>query len=96
MTGSTIAGYEILSRIGGGGMGEVCRAKEARLDRAVAIKALPLDVLSLYHALGKLPEPESTRDFFDESKIKLSHQMHLPLTLRAPDLPEGRRRNHQR
>ena len=34
--------YEILSPIGAGGMGEVYRAKDTRLDRIVAIKVLPL------------------------------------------------------
>src|SRR6202521_3427733 len=33
--------YEILSAIGAGGMGEVYRAKDTRLDRIVAIKVLP-------------------------------------------------------
>jgi serine/threonine protein kinase len=33
--------YEILSAIGAGGMGEVYRARETRLERAVAIKVLP-------------------------------------------------------
>jgi serine/threonine protein kinase len=33
--------YEILSAIGAGGMGEVYRAKDTRLDRIVAIKILP-------------------------------------------------------
>src|SRR5438270_1387282 len=33
--------YEIISAIGAGGMGEVYRAKDTRLDRIVAVKILP-------------------------------------------------------
>jgi serine/threonine-protein kinase len=39
--GSRIASYEIGARIGAGGMGEVYRAIDTRLGRAVAIKVLP-------------------------------------------------------
>src|SRR5688572_15361758 len=39
--GSRLGPYEILSAIGAGGMGEVYRAKDTRLDRIVAIKVLP-------------------------------------------------------
>jgi len=40
-SGTRLGPYEILSPLGAGGMGEVYRAKDTRLDRAVAIKVLP-------------------------------------------------------
>jgi serine/threonine protein kinase len=39
--GARLGPYEILAAIGAGGMGEVYRARDARLDRTVAIKMLP-------------------------------------------------------
>ena len=41
LPGRRLGPYEILSAIGAGGMGEVYRAKDTRLDRIVAIKVLP-------------------------------------------------------
>jgi Tol biopolymer transport system component len=38
---TTLAHYTIVSKIGAGGMGEVYRARDTRLDREVAIKILP-------------------------------------------------------
>ncbi|HEY3132357.1 MAG TPA: protein kinase [Acidobacteriota bacterium] len=40
--GSRLGPYEILSLLGEGGMGEVYRARDTRLERVVAIKILPL------------------------------------------------------
>ena len=39
--GTRLGPYEIMSAIGAGGMGEVYRARDARLNRDVAIKILP-------------------------------------------------------
>jgi serine/threonine protein kinase len=40
-SGSKLGPYEILAPVGAGGMGEVYRGKDTRLDRIVAIKVLP-------------------------------------------------------
>src|SRR5262245_5509830 len=42
--GTRLGPYEIVSAIGAGGMGEVYKAKDTRLDRMVAIKVLPSHV----------------------------------------------------
>ena len=41
MTGTRLGPYEVLGPIGAGGMGEVYKATDTRLERTVAIKILP-------------------------------------------------------
>ncbi len=51
--GTRLGSYEILAPIGAGGMGEVYRARDAKLERDVAIKVLPAHLTSNTDALGR-------------------------------------------
>ena len=66
MPGMTILHYEFLEKIGSGGMGEVFKAQDKRLNRFVAIKALP------YARSG---DPERRKRFIQEARTasSLSH-----------------------
>src|SRR5213078_4117790 len=44
--GTRLGRYEIRSKIGAGGMGEVYLAQDTKLDRRVALKILPADLAS--------------------------------------------------
>ena len=56
--GTRIAHYEVTGWLGAGGMGEVHRARDLKLDRDVAIKLL-----------SGLPAPENVRRFRREAKL---------------------------
>jgi serine/threonine protein kinase len=60
---SKLGPYEIIAPIGAGGMGEVYRAKDTKLDREVAIKVLPA-------ALAQ--DPERLARFEREAKVLAS------------------------
>jgi len=64
--GMRLGPYEILSPLGAGGMGEVYRARDTRLDRSVAVKVLPPHQSS---------SPEARERFEREAKTisQLSH-----------------------
>ena len=51
--GARLGPYEILSPLGAGGMGEVYRARDTRLDRDVAIKVLPEQLAGSAEALSR-------------------------------------------
>ena len=51
--GVTLGPYEILAPLGAGGMGEVWKAKDSRLDRLVAIKVLPGHLTENTEALAR-------------------------------------------
>jgi eukaryotic-like serine/threonine-protein kinase len=59
-SGTKLGPYEIVSTIGAGGMGEVYRAKDTRLDRTVAIKVLPTHLSA---------DPDRKQRFEREAKV---------------------------
>jgi serine/threonine protein kinase len=64
--GSRLGAFEILERLGAGGMGEVYRARDTRLDRLVAVKVLSADLAG---------DPRGRERFEREAHIisKLTH-----------------------
>ena len=59
MIGRTIAHYQILEKLGEGGMGVIYKARDTHLDRFVAIKVLPP---------ARVADPERKRRFVQEAK----------------------------
>jgi len=51
--GAFLGPYEVLAKLGAGGMGEVYRARDRRLERDVAIKVLPEAMAKDAHALAR-------------------------------------------
>ena len=63
MIGQTIGAYQVLAKLGEGGMGELYRARDTTLDRDVAIKVLPT-------ALAR--DPDRVVRFAREAKVLAS------------------------
>jgi serine/threonine protein kinase/sugar lactone lactonase YvrE len=59
LIGRTLSHYQIVSRLGAGGMGVVYKARDTHLDRFVAIKVLPPELVA---------DPDRKRRFVQEAK----------------------------
>ena len=74
-TGTRLGPYEVVAPLGAGGMGEVYRGRDTRLDRGVAIKVLP-------EAFAQ--DPERLARFAREAKVlALLNHPHIAQMFRA-------------
>src|SRR6185437_2183212 len=64
--GTKLGPYEVQSQLGAGGMGEVYKARDTRLDRIVAVKILPVH----------LAEKSDAKERFDREARAISSLSH--------------------
>jgi serine/threonine-protein kinase len=67
--GTRIGPYEIVSALGAGGMGEVFRARDTKLNRDVAIKVLPDNVAADSERLARFEREAQTLAAVNHSRI---------------------------
>src|SRR5580704_17940214 len=73
--GTRFGNYEILQRLGAGGMGEVYRAKDTRLDREVAIKTLSLEGGSQSDALSRFEQEARSASALNHPNIVTIYEL---------------------
>jgi len=71
--GQSLSFYEILGPLGAGGMGEVYRAKDTRLDRAVAIKVLPEELADDIDRLRRFDREAKTLASLNHPNVAAIH-----------------------
>jgi eukaryotic-like serine/threonine-protein kinase len=78
--GSKLGPYEVLSLLGAGGMGEVYRARDPRLNREVAVKVLPAD---------RMADEDRRRRFIQEARAASALNHPNIVTVHEVDSVEG-------
>ncbi|MCH7823627.1 MAG: serine/threonine-protein kinase [Acidobacteria bacterium] len=76
MVGKTLGHYEILEPLGKGGMGEVYRARDTKLDRDVAIKVLPEDFAADPDRLARFEREAKLLASLNHTNIAVIHGLH--------------------
>ena len=90
--GTVISHYRVLSRIGAGGMGEVYLARDTKLDRTVALKILPADVLSIDDRMGRFMREAKTASALNHPNIITIYEIGQagPILFIATEFIEGK------
>ncbi len=80
IVGQTVSHYAFLEKLGAGGMGQIYKARDSRLNRIVAVKVL---------APGRTRDPEKRRRFIQEAPSRIrpepSQHHHHPRHCHAPE-----------
>jgi serine/threonine protein kinase/tetratricopeptide (TPR) repeat protein len=90
-SGARLGPYEILAPIGAGGMGEVYRARDRKLDRDVAVKVLPAQLTSNPDALARFEREAKAVAALSHPNILAIHDFgaHEGVSYAVTELLEG-------
>src|SRR6266851_982056 len=92
MTGTSFNQYQITGQLGTGGMGEVFRARDTRLNRDVAVKVLPKDFVANADRLRRFEQEAKTLAALNHRNVLTIHDagVHEGAPYLVSELLEGR------
>ena len=92
MIGTSLNQYQITARVGAGGMGEVFRARDTRLNRDVAVKVLPKDFVADADRLRRFEQEAKTLAALNHPNVLTIHDagVHEGAPYLVSELLEGK------
>ena len=93
MINTTIAHYKITEKIGKGGMGEVYRATDTKLDRDVAIKILPESFAGDKNRIARFKREAKVLATLNHNNIAAIYGIEKTPETHALVMKQGTRRN---